>query len=241
MRRGRRPEIHHSDQGGAVRRHGVHRAAGRPVPGDQHGGRRQAGENGYAERMMGTIREEETRPATGLPGAVQLSWILNSRPNSRARHLRIALLELPRDGIIGARTRPVARPLAAIGFRRRSRCGPCRGGRNAGVRRWFADSSREDNRWAIRTHPTARPSRALGRPRPPAAAAPRTTSGRARPGSRTPRREMPEGVDPAKSPSGEPTIDVSDPAATTGRGGSPVRRGHPPRAGFSPDRKPWGR
>ena len=57
---------------------------------------------------------------------------------------------------------------------------------------------------------------------------------------RTPRREMSEGGDPPTPPSGEPTIDLSDPAATTGRGGSPAATGPPAPAGFSSARKPWG-
>ncbi len=44
---------------------------------------------------------------------------------------------------------------------------------------------------------------------------------------RTPRLEMSEGADPPTAPSGEPTIDVSDPATSIGRGGSPAAVGPP--------------
>ena len=52
---------------------------------------------------------------------------------------------------------------------------------------------------------------------------------------RTPRREMSEGGDPPTPPSGEPTIDLPDPAATTGRGGSPAATGPPAPRGVQLD------
>jgi putative transposase len=59
MRRGRRPEVHHSDQWGTVCRHGIHRLAGRPRCGGQHGGRRQAGGERVCCALIRTIRGQE--------------------------------------------------------------------------------------------------------------------------------------------------------------------------------------
>ena len=68
-----------------------------------------------------------------FPAPCGFHVFLTQQKNSRILHLRIALLKPSRDGTIGARVRPIAGPLAAIGFRHRSRRDPCRRGRTAGL------------------------------------------------------------------------------------------------------------
>ena len=186
-------------------------------------------------------RRHSARPAASLPGALQLSWILNARGE-------FANSTFP-DCIVGTapgwdnrRTGTADR-----GAARRDRIPPPLSTEpvparpNRWPRRWLAESSRENNRWAIRNPPTARPSRALGRPRPPAATARRAPPGPARPGScgllagrcrrgPIPRRPRPE--------SRRSTCPIPPPRPD--EAAHRPRRGRLPRAGFSSTRKPWG-
>lgn len=165
---------------------------------------------------------------------------LTQEANSRTRHFRIALLELDRDGTIGARARPMAGPIP------RSESATALDGARAGAaeslaRQWLAESSREDNWWAFRDPPMAKPTRALGRRRPSAATTRHAPPGPTRPGScglidgRCRRGPIPRRPWPESRRSAYP-IPPPRPDEAARR----PRRGRPPRAGFRLTRLQWG-